>query len=235
MAICVPFGGAGIKGTSLDMLAVMWRIVTVLAAGKSRSTLQAKLRQSRFDHFKVPIQVVFGDLAGGWSGELPIRRYFSLGYIRILHARHRDLPLYVCIPIHGTLLTSSTAAIRSFLVANLARPSTKVIRLVHVLVVLPELLRRVGAFDAHAARHGHFGTVRLCLRAIGDRERDAGVVIGRIETGDQIECNKAVHVTPPPTVVRQIEIKAMARRAEVRDRRNILTDLKRVASQREQR
>src|SRR5262249_35210222 len=65
-------------------------------------------------------------------------------------------------------------------------------------MVLPELLRRVGTFDAHAAHHAHFGTVSLSLGAVGDRQRHAGVVIGGIETGDQIEPNETVHVTRSP-------------------------------------
>ena len=102
-------------------------------------------------------------------------------------------------------------------------------------MVLPELLRRVGTFDAHAAHHAHFGTIGLSLGAVGDRQRHARVVIGGIETGDQIERNETVHVNAPPKVVRQIEIKAMARRAEVRDRRNILGDPIPAAWQRGQR
>src|ERR1700720_90438 len=65
----------------------------------------------------------------------------------------------------------------------------------HIRMILPELLRRVGTFDAHAAHHAHFGTVGLSLGAVSDWQRDAGVVIGRIETGDQIKRNEPVHVT----------------------------------------
>jgi hypothetical protein len=35
-------------------------------------------------------------------------------------------------------------------------------------MILPEFLCRVGTFDAHAAHHGHFGTVWLSLSAAGD-------------------------------------------------------------------
>jgi hypothetical protein len=62
----------------------------------------------------------------------------------------------------------------------LAGPTAEVIRLVHIRMILPELLRRVGTFDAHAAHHAHFGTVGLSLGAVSDWQRDAGVVIGRI-------------------------------------------------------
>ena len=85
--------------------------------------------------------------------------------------------------------------IGSLLISDLAGPSTEVIRLVHIRMILPELLRRVGTFDAHAAHHGHFGTVWLSLSASVTGREDAGVVIGRIETGDQIKRNEAVHVT----------------------------------------
>src|SRR6476620_3853499 len=81
---------------------------------------------------------------------------------------------------------------------DLAGPTAEVIGLVHILMILPELLRRVGTFDAHAAHYAHFGTVWLSLGAVGDRQRDAGVVIGGIETGDQVERNEAVHVTRSP-------------------------------------
>src|ERR1700733_14562777 len=90
---------------------------------------------------------------------------------------------------------SSVTPIGSPLISDLAGPSSEVIRLVHIRMILPELLRRVGTFDAHAAHHAHFGTVRLSLGAVSDWQRDAGVVIGRIETGDQIKRNEAVHVT----------------------------------------
>src|ERR1700722_16103779 len=90
---------------------------------------------------------------------------------------------------------SSVTPIGSFLISDLAGPSSEAIRLVHIRMILPELLRRVGTFDAHAAHHAHFGTVRLSLGAVGDWQRDAGVVIGRIETGDQIKRNEAIHVT----------------------------------------
>ena len=73
------------------------------------------------------------------------------------------------------------------------------------------------------------------MGAVSDWQRDAGVVISRIETGDQIKRKEAVHVTRSPNVARQIEIKAMARRAEVRDRRDILGDRMPAAFQREQR
>src|SRR5580692_11134057 len=43
--------------------------------------------------------------------------------------------------------------------------------------------------------HTHFGSVWLSLGAVSDWQRDAGVVIGRLETGDQIKRNEAVHVT----------------------------------------
>ena len=125
--------------------------------------------------------------------------------------------------------------IGSFLISDLAGPTSEVIRLVHIRMILPELLRRVGAFDAHATHHAHFGTIRLSLGAVSDRQRRAGVVIDGIETGDQIEGNKTVHVTAVPKVVRQIEIRAMARRAAVRDRRDILAERMPAALQREQR
>ena len=130
---------------------------------------------------------------------------------------------------------SSVPPIGSPLISDLARPSSEVIRLVHIRMILPELLRRVGTFDAHAAHHAHFGTVRLSLGAVSDWQRDAGVVISRIETGDQIKRKEAVSCYALPKVVRQIEIKAMARRAEVRDRRDILGDRMPAALQREQR
>src|SRR3984885_8386328 len=93
---------------------------------------------------------------------------------------------------------SSVTPIGSFLFSHLAGPSSEAIRLVHIRMILPELLRRVGTFDAHAPHYAHFGTVRLSLGAVSDWQRDAGVVIGRIETGDQIERNEAVHVTRSP-------------------------------------
>ena len=119
--------------------------------------------------------------------------------------------------------------------SRLGRTIHQVIRLVHIRMILPELLRRVGTFDAHAAHYAHFGTVGLSLGAVSDWQRDAGVVISRIETGDQIKRKEAVHVTRSPNVARQIEIKAMARRAEVRDRRDILVDRMPTAWQRDQR
>jgi hypothetical protein len=78
---------------------------------------------------------------------------------------------------------SSVAPVGSLLISDLAGPSSEVIRLVHIRMILPELLRRVGTFDAPAANHAHFGTVGLSLGAVSDWQRDAGVVIGRIETG----------------------------------------------------
>src|ERR1700720_2236667 len=77
---------------------------------------------------------------------------------------------------------SSVPPIGNLLISDLAGPSSEVIRLVHIRMILPELLRRVGTFDAHPSHHVHFGTVRLSLGAISDWQRDAGVVIGRIET-----------------------------------------------------
>src|SRR6516164_5340269 len=97
---------------------------------------------------------------------------------------------------------SSVPPIGSFLISDLAGPTSEVIRLVHIRMILPELLRRVGAFDAHAAHHAHFGTIRLSLGAVSDRQRHAGVVIDRIETGDQIESNETVHVTRSPRCAR---------------------------------
>src|SRR6476469_5232636 len=81
---------------------------------------------------------------------------------------------------------SSVPPIGSLLISDLAGPSSEVIRLVHIRMILPELLRRVGTFDTHATHHAHFGTVRLSLGAVSDWQRDAGIVISRIETGDQI-------------------------------------------------
>jgi hypothetical protein len=52
----------------------------------------------RFDHFKVPIEVIFGELAGrGWSKQ-PIRPSSLRGHIRVAHPSQRDLPLYRRIP-----------------------------------------------------------------------------------------------------------------------------------------
>src|SRR6476661_10130764 len=115
----------------------------------------------------------------------------------------RDKPEYACraAPRFGrgrkrrSWSASSVSPIGSLLISHLAGPTAEVIRLVHIRMVLPELLRRVGTFDAHASHHVHFGTVRLSLGAVSDWQRDAGVVIGRIETGDQIERNEAGHVT----------------------------------------
>ena len=73
--------------------------------------------------------------------------------------------------------------IRCLLISDLAGPSTEVIRLVHIRMILPELLRRVGTFDAHATHHTHFGSVWLSLGAVSDWQRDARIGIGRIETG----------------------------------------------------
>jgi hypothetical protein len=49
------------------------------------------------------------------------------------------------------LLASSVTPIGSLLIADLAGPSTEVIRLVQIRMIFPELLRRVGTSDAQAA------------------------------------------------------------------------------------
>src|SRR5262249_56641670 len=100
------------------------------------------------------------------------------------------------------MAASSVTPIGSLLISDLAGPTSEVISLAHIRMILPELLRRVGAFDAHAAHHAHFGTVRLSLGAVSDRQRHAGVVICGIETGDQIERNEVVHVRRSPRCAR---------------------------------
>jgi hypothetical protein len=50
-----------------------------------------ELRQSRFDHFKVSVQLIFRYLARDRRGNLCLLRH--LRHVRVLHARQRDLPL----------------------------------------------------------------------------------------------------------------------------------------------
>jgi hypothetical protein len=60
-----------------------------------------ELRQSRFDHFKVSVQLIFRDLARSRRAKLCLLRH--LRHVRVLHARRRDLPLNVRIPVHRSL------------------------------------------------------------------------------------------------------------------------------------
>jgi hypothetical protein len=71
-------------------------------------------------------------------------------------------------------LWSNVTLIGSFLISDLAGPSTEVIDLADIVVLLPILFSRVGALYAHAP-YGHFGPIRLRLRAVSDRQRDAGL------------------------------------------------------------
>jgi hypothetical protein len=64
---CANCIGAGIKRTGLNVLAVLCRGPAVLVR-KSWRALSPELRHPRFDHFKVPVQVILGDLAGGRTG-----------------------------------------------------------------------------------------------------------------------------------------------------------------------
>jgi hypothetical protein len=88
---------------------------------------------------------------------------------------------------------SSVTPIWGLLIPDLAGPTTELIDLADIVVLLPILFRRVGTHYAHALHHGHFGTVWLGLCAIGDRQRNTGIVICRIEAGYQIKRDEALH------------------------------------------
>jgi hypothetical protein len=56
--------------------------------------------QLRLDHFKVPIQVVFGGLAGRKAIKHPLRRSFRPRHVHIAHPYQRDLQLILEPPVH---------------------------------------------------------------------------------------------------------------------------------------
>jgi hypothetical protein len=80
--------------------------------------------QLRLDHFKVPIQVIFGGLARGKASKHPLRRSFPPRHVHIAHPYQRDLQLILEPPVHHSSFSRSVALLSSKpLPAHLAFPN----------------------------------------------------------------------------------------------------------------
>jgi hypothetical protein len=76
-------------------------------------------RQVRLKHFKVLIQVIFGDLAGRKAIKQSSRRSFRRGHVHVAHPYQRDLPLIPKLLVHRPLSLCSECPRGGVLALNL--------------------------------------------------------------------------------------------------------------------